>query len=61
VDPILPNLHDRSEADQIPQQALLASLWCGNPTAFAKLNPGEIVLDLGSLHTALGARVGLAG
>ena len=27
---------------------MLASLGCGNPTALAKLNPGEIVLDLGS-------------
>jgi arsenite methyltransferase len=27
---------------------LLASLGCGNPTALAKLNPGETVLDLGS-------------
>src|SRR6202040_574854 len=27
---------------------LKASLGCGNPTALAKLNPGEVVLDLGS-------------
>jgi arsenite methyltransferase len=27
---------------------MLASLGCGNPTALAKLNPGETVLDLGS-------------
>jgi SAM-dependent methyltransferase len=27
---------------------LLASLGCGNPTALAQLNPGEVVLDLGS-------------
>src|SRR5207249_10979293 len=33
---------------QIPEEALLASLGCGNPTALAKLNPGETVLDLGS-------------
>ena len=33
---------------QIPEEALLASLGCGNPTALAQLNPGEIVLDLGS-------------
>src|SRR6202040_358601 len=30
------------------QEAVLASLGCGNPTALAKLNPGETVLDLGS-------------
>ena len=32
----------------IPEEAVLASLGCGNPTALAKLNPGETVLDLGS-------------
>jgi arsenite methyltransferase len=47
-DPITSNLYDALEATQIPEQALLASLGCGNPTALAKLNPGEIVLDLGS-------------
>src|SRR6202040_721982 len=30
------------------QEAVLASLGCGNPTALANLNPGETVLDLGS-------------
>jgi len=47
-DPITANLYDASQAGQIPEEALLASLGCGNPTALAKLNPGEIVLDLGS-------------
>src|ERR1700722_10551253 len=47
-DPITSNLYDASQAGQIPEQALLASLGCGNPTALAKLNPGETVLDLGS-------------
>jgi SAM-dependent methyltransferase len=47
-DPITTNLYDASQAEQIPEEALLASLGCGNPTALAKLNPGEIVLDLGS-------------
>jgi arsenite methyltransferase len=47
-DPITSNLYDPSQASQIPQEALLASLGCGNPTALAKLNPGETVLDLGS-------------
>jgi SAM-dependent methyltransferase len=36
------------QAGQIPEEAMLASLGCGNPTALAKLNPGETVLDLGS-------------
>jgi SAM-dependent methyltransferase len=47
-DPITSNLYDASQAGQIPEEALLASLGCGNPTALAKLNPGEVVLDLGS-------------
>lgn len=48
ADPITANLYDANQANQIPEEALLASLGCGNPTALAKLNPGEIVLDLGS-------------
>src|SRR5258707_7969283 len=47
-DPITTNLYDAAQAGQIPEEALLASLGCGNPTALAQLNPGEIVLDLGS-------------
>jgi len=47
-DPITSNLYDSSQAQQIPEEALLASLGCGNPTALATLNPGEVVLDLGS-------------
>ena len=47
-DPITSNLYDASQSDQIPPEALLASLGCGNPTALAELNPGDIVLDLGS-------------
>jgi 2-polyprenyl-3-methyl-5-hydroxy-6-metoxy-1,4-benzoquinol methylase len=47
-DPITSNLYNPSQAQQIPEEALLASLGCGNPTALAKLSAGEIVLDLGS-------------
>src|SRR5882724_4672984 len=47
-DPITSNLYDAAQAQQIPEAALLASLGCGNPTALAKLNAGDIVLDLGS-------------
>ena len=47
-DPITSNLYDAAQLGQIPEEALLASLGCGNPTALAKLNPGEVVLDLGS-------------
>jgi arsenite methyltransferase len=47
-DPITSNLYDSVDAGQIPEDALLASLGCGNPTALAELNEGETVLDLGS-------------
>jgi SAM-dependent methyltransferase len=47
-DPITSNLYDQAQAGQIPETALKASLGCGNPTALAKLNAGETVLDLGS-------------
>jgi arsenite methyltransferase len=47
-DPITSNLYDGSQASEIPEEALLASLGCGNPTMLAELRPGEIVLDLGS-------------
>ena len=47
-DPITSNLYDSFQAGQVPDEAMLASLGCGNPTALAKLNPGEVVLDLGS-------------
>lgn len=64
-DPITSNLYDALQADQIPAGAMLASLGCGNPTALAKLNPGETVLDLGSgggIDVLLSAkRVGATG
>jgi ubiquinone/menaquinone biosynthesis C-methylase UbiE len=47
-DPITSALYDDSQADALPVEALLASLGCGNPTALAALEPGNIVLDLGS-------------
>ena len=47
-DPITSNLYDASQTGAIPEAAVLASLGCGNPTALAQLNPGEVVLDLGS-------------
>jgi len=48
ADPITTNLYDASQAGQIPEEALLASLGCGNPTALAQLKAGDTVLDLGS-------------
>src|ERR1700756_1642810 len=47
-DPITSNLYDSSQAGQVPEEAMLASLGCGNPTALAEVHPGEVVLDLGS-------------
>src|ERR1700689_540557 len=47
-DPITSNLYDAAQSGEIPAEAMQASLGCGNPTALAKLNAGETVLDLGS-------------
>ncbi len=47
-DPITTNLYDATQTSQVPEDALKASLGCGNPTALAQLNAGETVLDLGS-------------
>jgi arsenite methyltransferase len=47
-DPITRDLYDNSQTSLLPEQAVKASLGCGNPTALAQLNPGETVLDLGS-------------
>ncbi len=64
-DPITSNLYAASQANEVPAEAMLASLGCGNPTVLAKLTPGEIVLDLGSgggIDVLLSAgRVGPAG
>ncbi|HET6935513.1 MAG TPA: arsenite methyltransferase, partial [Candidatus Angelobacter sp.] len=48
IDPITRDLYDPSQTGLLPEQAVKASLGCGNPTALAELNPGETVLDLGS-------------
>ena len=47
-DPITANIYTTTEESEVPDTALKASLGCGNPTALAKLKPGETVLDLGS-------------
>ena len=47
-DPITSNLYDQTEASDVPDLAMRASLGCGNPTALAELKAGEVVLDLGS-------------
>jgi SAM-dependent methyltransferase len=64
-DPITSNLYDETQKGLLPEEAVLASLGCGNPTALAELKPGETVLDLGSgggIDVLLSAkRVGPAG
>jgi arsenite methyltransferase len=47
-DPITTGLYNAEEKGQIPENAVRASLGCGNPTALIDLRPGETVLDLGS-------------
>ena len=41
-------LYSADDRGELPDAAALASLGCGNPTAVADLNEGEVVLDLGS-------------
>src|SRR5581483_778890 len=48
TDPITSNLYVQGETDILPSAAVLASLGCGNPVALASLEPGQVVLDLGS-------------
>jgi len=48
LDPITGNLYRDGETAALPQDAVTASLGCGNPTALAEITPGETVLDLGS-------------
>ena len=59
------NLYREGETDGLPEEAVLASLGCGNPIAVADLHEGERVLDLGSgggIDVLLSARrVGLSG
>jgi len=47
-DPITGDLYSAEQASEIPEEAVRASLGCGNPTALAELKAGETVLDLGS-------------
>ena len=47
-DPITKNLYNATEMGELPENAVLASLGCGNPTALIELRQGETVLDLGS-------------
>ena len=47
-DELARGLYAVAETGDLPTEAVLASLGCGNPTALADLQPGEVVLDLGS-------------
>jgi SAM-dependent methyltransferase len=64
-DPITSNLYSSTQTGELPEEAVRASLGCGNPTALAELKPGETVLDLGSgggIDVLLSARrVGASG
>jgi ubiquinone/menaquinone biosynthesis C-methylase UbiE len=48
ADPITSDLYEAAQVSGLPAEAVLASLGCGNPTALAQLEPGQVVLDLGS-------------
>jgi len=48
IDPVAITFYSDAERAALPDQAVLASLGCGNPLAVADLLPGERVLDLGS-------------
>ena len=41
-------LYEPGQTSELPEEAVLASLGCGNPLAVAELREGERVLDLGS-------------
>lgn len=47
-DAITRDLYSDAEKADLPIEAVLASMGCANPIALAQLNPGEVVLDLGS-------------
>ena len=64
-DPITSDIYSTSQTEGLPAEAVAVSLGCGNPTALLALEPGQVVLDLGSgggIDVLLSAkRVGPAG
>jgi arsenite methyltransferase len=48
ADPVSSDLYDETQRAAVPVEAMQASLGCGNPAALAQLEPGDVVLDLGS-------------
>ncbi|MGH2390456.1 MAG: arsenite methyltransferase [Chloroflexota bacterium] len=47
-DAVTGGLYDETQTADLPEDAVLASLGCGNPTVLIDLRPGQTVLDLGS-------------
>ena len=47
-DVVTGGLYSAGDVEGLPEDAVLASLGCGNPTALIELHEGETVLDLGS-------------
>ncbi len=47
-DPVTGNLYNATQTEGLPEEAVLASLGCGNPTALIDLREGQTILDLGS-------------
>ena len=64
-DPVTDNLYEADQISELPNDAISASLGCGNPTALIDLREGDTVLDLGSgggIDVLLSARrVGATG
>ncbi len=50
VDPITSDLYDEAQKSGLPQEAVLASLGCGNPTVLAALSPGETPSTWGAVE-----------
>ncbi len=48
IDIITKELYRSGDLEGLPEDLIAASFGCGNPTLLAQLNPGEVVLDLGS-------------
>ena len=48
LDPFGQSMYGDDDKALLPEEALAASLGCGNPTMLAQLSPGDVVLDLGS-------------
>jgi SAM-dependent methyltransferase len=47
-DAVTRDLYQTDQTETLPEEAVLASLGCGNPTALIELQEGQTVLDLGS-------------